>query len=152
METNQGAIHADRRYALRIRLGWRREAIIDVYNAMLGAMLAISPWLFGFSREVARIDAWTTAVIVVVVSLLAVTSFSEWEEWINIAVGGWLIVSPLVLGFMHTHAMYVFMGIGALVAYDAALELWVVRTHYRAWTGPAARPGPNHARPNVENR
>ncbi|MDQ2083380.1 SPW repeat protein [Xanthobacteraceae bacterium Astr-EGSB] len=119
-----------RRHILRLRVGWRREAIIDVYNILLGAMLAISPWLFGFTRDIARADAWAAAAIIVTVSLLAVTAFAEWEEWINIAVGGWLIVSPWVLGFTHTHAMFVIIAIGALVAYDAALELWVVRTRY----------------------
>jgi len=37
-----------------------------------------------------------------------------------------LIASPWVLGFAHTRAMHVSIGLGAMVAFIAALELWLV--------------------------
>jgi hypothetical protein len=131
-QPNQSAtpIHATGRKAVPRHFGWRREAIIDVYNLGLGLLLAVSPWLFGFSRDIARADAWVCAAIVVAASLMAIVAFSEWKEWVNIAAGGWLVASPWLLGFPHTHAMHVVIGIGLLIAYDAALELWVIRTHY----------------------
>jgi hypothetical protein len=35
----------------------RPEAILDVYNLVLGAALFVSPWLFAFSQGAASIDA-----------------------------------------------------------------------------------------------
>jgi hypothetical protein len=125
-------VHQSRRTAVGRQFGWRREAIIDVYNAMLGMALAVSPWLFGFSRDIVRADAWVCAAIVIAVSFLAILAFAEWKEWINIVAGLWLVASPWLLGFPHTRAMHVVIGVGLLIAYDAALELWVVRTHYGA--------------------
>jgi len=49
--------------------------------------------------------------------------------------GAWIVASPWLLGFPHTIAMHVFIGIGIVVMYLAALELWLI--HY---DGPAARP------------
>jgi SPW repeat len=36
-----------------------------------------------------------------------------------------LIASPWVLGFAHSRAMHVSIGLGAAVAFFAALELWL---------------------------
>jgi hypothetical protein len=36
------------------------------------------------------------------------------------------MVSPWALGFMHTKAMHVSTGLGAMVTFVAALELWLV--------------------------
>jgi hypothetical protein len=109
---------------------WRRETILDVYNIMLGVVLALAPWLFAYSSAVTRVDSWLTAAAVILVSVMAVIAFSEWEEWLATALGTWLIASPWVLGFTHTHAMYITIAIGFLVAYDALLELWVIHSHY----------------------
>jgi hypothetical protein len=131
--SNNDPLRPGGRHKFHQRIAWRSGAIIDVYNVMLGVALAVSPWLFGFSRGAVRADFWIGATVVVVVSLLAIIAYAEWEEWINIAAGSWLVASPWVLGFPHTHAMHLVIGIGFLVAYDAALKLWVVRTHYSAW-------------------
>jgi hypothetical protein len=62
----------------------------------------------------------------VVLSIAALAAFTVWEEWINLVVGLWLIVSPWVLHFAGTTAMYVSVVIGALVALLAAIELFDV--------------------------
>jgi hypothetical protein len=49
-----------------------------------------------------------------------------WTEWINLLLGFWLIASPWVLGFAHTRAMHVSIGVGVVVAFLAALEIWLV--------------------------
>ena len=59
-------------------------------------------------------------------SIAAIIAFSNWEEWLNLLLGLWLIGSPWVLGFAHTRAMHVSIGLGAMVAFIAALELWLV--------------------------
>jgi hypothetical protein len=49
-----------------------------------------------------------------------------WEEWLNLIVGLWALVSPWVLGFQGTTAMTVHVIIGAAVAILAAIELWMM--------------------------
>ena len=105
---------------------WRREASLDVYNLSFGLFLFFSPWLFGLASEGARIDIWTSSALIVALSIAAIVAFSNWEEWLNLLLGFWLMASPWALGFMHTPAMHISLGLGAMVAFMAALELWLV--------------------------
>jgi hypothetical protein len=109
----------------------RRESPLDLYNLVLGAFLIASPWLFHMTREVARIEAWGVGALLVAISVAALLAFSLWEEWISFAVGLWMIVSPWVLGFAHTPAMKLNIGIGTVVMCLSGLELFLVydRTH-----------------------
>jgi len=106
----------------------RREAVLDIYNLVLGAFLLFSPWLMAFANESARINIWAAGAGIVLFSAAALLVFAEWEEWINLMLGGWLIISPWLLGFVHTRAMHWSIGIGAGVMFLAALELWLI--HY----------------------
>jgi hypothetical protein len=114
----------------------RRESILDVYNLVLGLFLLLSPWLFAFVRRTASVDIWVSAALIVIVSIAAIVAFSEWDEWVNLALGIWLIVSPWVLGFPHTKAMHVSIAVGIAVTYLAFLELWLLR--YSAPTPPGS--------------
>ncbi len=111
---------------------WREAAILDIYNLLLGAFLAVSPWLFAYSRGIVRADAWFGGAAIVVLSIAAIVAFAEWEEWVNLAIGLWMIASPWILGFQHTSAMHVSIAVGLLVAYLAAVELGVVHARYSA--------------------
>jgi hypothetical protein len=106
----------------------RPEAILDVYNLLLGALLFVSPWLFAFAHGTAGVDAWFGGAVIAVVSLAALLVYAEWEEWIAFAAGLWMILSPFVLRFTHTTAMHVILGIGFVVTFLAALDLWLI--HY----------------------
>jgi hypothetical protein len=106
----------------------RREAVFDVYNLVIGAFLFMSPWLLGLTRENARLDIWAVGAAIVVLSLAAILLFSEWEEWLNLLLACWLIVSPWVLGFAHTRAMHWAIGLGIVSLCLSALELWMI--HY----------------------
>ena len=68
--------------------------------------------------------------IVAGVSAVALIAFREWEEWIACVLGLWIAVSPWVLGFQHTVAMFINLSVGILIAYLALLELWLI--HYRS--------------------
>jgi hypothetical protein len=116
------------------RLNWRGEAILDVYNLMLALFLAASPWLFAYRQGVMRTDAWLSSAVVLLLSIAAIVAFARWEEWANIAVGVWMIVSPWVLGFQHTHAMHISIAVGVLVAYLAAIELCLIHMHGKSTT------------------
>jgi hypothetical protein len=78
---------------------WRREAILDCYNLVLGTFLFVSPWLFVFARDVARVDVWVTSALLVLISIATLVAFAEWEEWASLVLGLWMVVSPWVLGF-----------------------------------------------------
>ena len=106
----------------------RRESILDVYELVLAGFLLVSPWLFAFGHGTIGADAWISATLVAVFSLAALVIFREWEEWINLILGLWILVSPWILGFQHTTAMRVTVGIGLLIAYLAILDLWLI--HY----------------------
>jgi hypothetical protein len=104
---------------------WRRESVLDLYNLLLAVLLFASPWLFKFSNGAAKMDLWAGGIVIAAVSLVAIAAYANWEEWANVAVGLWLVISPWVLGFAHTRAMHYSIGIGAAVAFFALLELWL---------------------------
>jgi len=109
-----------------IVIKWRKASVLDLYNLSFGLFLLISPWLFAYASEGARIDIRTSGAVIAAMSIAAFVAFSNWEEWLNLLVGLWLIASPWALGFLHTRAMHVSIGVGAVVAFVAALELWLV--------------------------
>ncbi|MBN8964835.1 MAG: SPW repeat protein [Rhizobiales bacterium] len=109
----------------------RREAAIDLYNVILGSFLFVSPWLFAFNSDTAREGAFVAGALVVLVSMLALAAFAEWEEWVNLAIGCWLLVSPFVLDFPHKTGMHVAIVVGVTVTFLSLLELWLI--HNPGW-------------------
>ena len=106
---------------------WRRESVLDLYSLMVGLFLFASPWMFAFVNESARIDIWASSALIAATSIIAIVMFSDWEEWLNLLLGFWLIVSPWLLSFTHTKAMHVSIGAGVFVTFMAGLELWLVK-------------------------
>jgi hypothetical protein len=109
----------------------RREAALDLYNMILGSFLFVSPWLFAFNSGAAREDAFVAGALVVLVSMLAIAVFAEWEQWVNLAIGCWLLVSPFVLDLPHKSGMHVAIAVGATVTFVSLLELWLI--HNPGW-------------------
>lgn len=104
-----------------------RETAPDVYNLFLAAVLFLSPWLFKLTNSQGRIDLWVTSAIIVILSLAAIIAYRDWEEWINVLMGVWLIASPWLLGFPHTRAMHLSIGFGVVIVLLALLDLFL---HY----------------------
>ena len=104
-----------------------RETVPDVYNLFLASVLFISPWLFKLTNSQGRIDLWVTSAIIGVLSLAAIIAYRDWEEWINVLMGVWLIASPWLLGFPHTRAMHLSIGFGIAIVLLALLDLFL---HY----------------------
>lgn len=102
------------------------EWVLDLYNLLLALFLVLSPWLFAHANGTAAVDLRACGGAVALLSLAAIVAFANWEEWANLLLGLWLIVSPWVLGFAHTRAMHFSIGVGAAIAFLAALELWLV--------------------------
>ncbi|WP_369726067.1 SPW repeat protein [Bradyrhizobium sp. LLZ17] len=104
-----------------------RESVPDLYNLFLAAVLFISPWLFKLTNSEGKIDLWVTSAIIGVLSLAAMIAYRDWEEWLNVLMGVWLIASPWLLGFPHTRAMHFSIGFGAVIVLLALLDLFL---HY----------------------
>src|ERR1700756_666904 len=89
----------------------------DVINLILGAFLFISPWLFSFAPGAESWNAWIAGAFIAVLSIAALSAFAEWEEWLNLIVGLWVIISPWALKFSGSvDAMRTAVIVGAIVA------------------------------------
>jgi hypothetical protein len=105
---------------------WTNAKLCDVGNLILGAILFFSPWVFKFADGPQFQNALATGAVIVILSIAALSAFAVWEEWLNLIVGLWLIVSPWVLKFQTTTAMRVDVAIGIIVAVLAAAEIWII--------------------------
>src|SRR3954454_21811856 len=105
---------------------WSNAKLCDVANLILGAILFVSPWIFGFDTGKVSQNAHISGLVIAILAIAALAAFAIWEEWLNLIVGLWALVSPWVLGFQGTTAMTVHVVIGAAVAILAAIELWMV--------------------------
>ena len=104
-----------------------RETAPDVYNLFLAAVLFLSPCLFRLTNEPGKVDLWVAGGIIAIASLAAIIAYRDWEEWVNVLASVWLIVSPWLLGFAHTRAMHISIGMGVAIMLLALLDLFL---HY----------------------
>jgi len=105
---------------------WTNAKLCDVANLILGAILFFSPWIWNFATGLPSQNAHVAGIAIFVLALAALAAFAVWEEWLNLIVGLWVIVSPWLLGFQGNRtAMTVSVVIGILVALLAAIELWL---------------------------
>lgn len=105
---------------------WTNAKWCDVANLILGAILLFSPSMFGYGAGMASQNAYIAGVVIAGLAIAALAAFAVWEEWLNLIVGLWTLVSPWVLGFQGTTAMTVHVIIGAAVAILAVIKLWMM--------------------------
>jgi hypothetical protein len=109
-------------------LKWK-ESGVDVINLILAVFLFLTPWIFGFVPGTAAApNAWISGIIIGAMAVAALTSFAEWEEWVNLVLGLWVIASPWALGFATqsaTKSAHVIVGL--IVVVLAAIKLWMLR-------------------------
>ena len=101
----------------------------DWVNLVCAVLLFISPWILAFSGDVtATRAAWITGVVVAIFAVAALVQFAEWEEWISLLLGVWMIVAPWVVSFSTVGvAVAAFVVLGLVVALASAAEIWQVR-------------------------
>ncbi|MBB3593345.1 uncharacterized membrane protein HdeD (DUF308 family) [Rhizobium sp. BK529] len=69
---------------------------------IIAVWLIASPWALGsFSPDSVPLgtDAWNVLICGIAVAILsaaALASYRLWEEWVNLLIGIWLIVSPWI--------------------------------------------------------
>jgi hypothetical protein len=106
---------------------WSNAKLCDVANLILGAFLFFTPWIFHFDAGKMTQNANIAGIVIVVLAIAALAAFAVWEEWLNLIVGLWTLVSPWVLAFHTNHtATAIHVIVGALVAILAAVELWLL--------------------------
>ena len=105
---------------------WRHESVLDLYNLVLALLLFVSPWFLARASGTAVVDLRASGAAIALLSLVAMFAYASWQEWVNLLLGVWLIVSPWLLGFAHTSAMHYSIGVGLAVAFFSALELFLV--------------------------
>ena len=101
----------------------------DWLNLAIGVALFVSPWMLGFTDlPGASKNAWLSGAAVAVVSVCALLALKEFEEWHDIAIGTWIMISPLVLDFTEVlTALYAHLILGELLIISAAWEIWRLR-------------------------
>jgi len=73
-------------------------------NLILGVWLFISPWVLLSSLSpsataLAHWNFWIVGAVIAISSGLALQNLKPWEEWVNLVLGAWLIISPWVFGY-----------------------------------------------------
>jgi hypothetical protein len=72
----------------------------DWLNLLLGLWMVVSTWIIGHdSGSAAIVNYYVVGLAVAAFAIAALTAFRIWEEWINLILGTWLLVSPFFLGF-----------------------------------------------------
>lgn len=106
----------------------------DWVNLVLGLWVLMSPWMIAHIMasqtnptgvvDTAMWDHYVVGTAVVVIAAIALYMFAIWEEWLMIALGVWLLISPPVFGFESaTVLMWNAMIIGGLVVLFAGWTL-----------------------------
>jgi hypothetical protein len=104
------------------------QEAFNILNAMLGICLALSPRLIGFQDAPAIWHACVLGVAISLASTSALVMFFAWEEWLVLALGGWVIAAPWAVGFADDGAATrVHVIVGTAVIIIAAVELWLDR-------------------------
>jgi hypothetical protein len=111
----------------------------DVINLLLGIWLFISPWVIGFRSSMPD-NSWNFYVVgggFILFALLGLATRWILGEWVNLALGIWLIVAPWILFFNEHHdASGVSIGVGAVAT---VLSIWMLgQRHVRPVSGVRA--------------
>jgi cellulose synthase/poly-beta-1,6-N-acetylglucosamine synthase-like glycosyltransferase len=101
----------------------------DLVNLVCAVLLFVSPWILRFSGDdMAARAAWITGVVVAIFAVAALVRFAEWEEWISLLLGVWMIIAPWVVNFSTiSHAVAAFVILGIVVALASVSEIWQIR-------------------------
>ena len=92
---------------------------------LLGLWLLLSPWALFFDNEPRALEnAVAVGALVIIVEIVELSIFRDWEEWINVVLGSWLAISPWALGIASAAARWNFLIVGILVI---ALALYEIR-------------------------
>jgi hypothetical protein len=98
---------------------------------VLGVWLLCSPWWLMYFTGRPYIDqlaaSYNSIITGLVIAFFAIRTLAvpeNWEEWINLALGLWLVASPWALGFhSYTIALVNIVVVGGIISISAAIGL-----------------------------
>ena len=98
----------------------------DWITMAFGFLIAMSPWIAGEPHTATiELNAILIGFLIFAVAALEIMELQRWEEWLNLAAGGWTMAAPWALGYAdHGTLMPLQLLLGALVALLAIVELW----------------------------
>lgn len=65
--------------------------------------------------------------LIALVAIMELADFEAWAEWVNLAVGAWVMGAAWILGFYgRTTAMLIHLIVGFVVVISAGMELYGV--------------------------
>ena len=107
----------------------------DWASFVLGLWLAMSPWLLDYSgHETATANAAFTGLVLALGSHFEVSIDEASVEWLNLAVGLWLVAAPFVLGFESVPGVAAnSIAVGAVVAWLAMSALSLDKALVKSW-------------------
>lgn len=100
----------------------------DWITLLVGILLVISPFVLtipapeGIDTFPVTVNFVTSGASAIILALAALFAFRQWEEWLDIALGLWLIASPWVLGYTYSQTAIWVAVIGGVVI--AAMGAW----------------------------
>lgn len=103
----------------------------DWVMLIFGIWLFFSPfWMTGYvgASSVAAWNSYIFGVLVTAFAWAALATRQRWEEWIELIIGVWLVISPFVLLFYTNEfgAAWNQMVLGVLIGIDA---LWALSSY-----------------------
>jgi SPW repeat len=99
---------------------------IDGTNLLLGAVLFCIPWMIAPHTQAVEWNAWTVGGLVAFNAGCALAGFAAWEEWTNLILGLWALISPWMFGFQaNVGATWTYVILGGVVAILAGVQLWL---------------------------
>jgi hypothetical protein len=96
-------------------------------SVVFGFWLFVSPWVSDYGEMTAIQNAVLLGFLLLAIEFVEFAAFRVWEEWINVILGAWLVVSPWVLGVALPTLNFVIVGL--LVLALALYEIWEERRH-----------------------
>ncbi|MEX0730355.1 MAG: SPW repeat protein [Aquisalimonadaceae bacterium] len=115
--------------AMNLNERWR-----DGLMLAFGVWLVISPFVLGYAGQGAGMAMWNPIIVglaVIVFAAAVLMRPQQWEEWINLVLGVWLILAPFVLMFWHIQAaLWNHLIFGVLIAGGALWSLMEMRAHH----------------------
>jgi hypothetical protein len=103
----------------------------DWLDLALGVWLCASPWVLEFADDMlATQNSFLVGFLLIVTETVVIAAFRPWEEWINVVLGAWLVISPWILNTSPTGTVTTnFVIVGLLVLGLALYEIWDGRRH-----------------------
>jgi hypothetical protein len=105
----------------------------DWFGMLLGGVIVVSPW-FPFQSSHETMDAerswmilntFVVGMLVFGLAQLEYVALQRWEEVAEIALGFWLIASPLIFGYSGDDMLKIWhAALGLIVVLLGALQLW----------------------------